>query len=100
MSDKPFPRGEIIFGGANVVVGYYKNPEKTAEDFFEKDGMRWFCTGDIGEFQADGCLKIIGTNLLIWSFIGFLKSLNSPQDLTYACYIFISGIPCGVVVGC
>lgn len=41
--------------------GYFKNPTKTAEDFKEdRDGMRWFHTGDIGEFHPDGCLKIIG----------------------------------------
>ena len=58
--DKPFPRGEIVVGGANVTMGYYKNPEKTAEDFVQENGLRWFYTGDIGEFQADGVLKIIG----------------------------------------
>ena len=47
-------------GGANVSMGYYKDPTKTAEDFREVDGLRWFYTGDIGEFQADGVLKIIG----------------------------------------
>ncbi|KAK2143648.1 hypothetical protein LSH36_824g03044 [Paralvinella palmiformis] len=59
VDDTPNPRGEIIIGGNNVAMGYYKNPEKTKEDFFESDGYRWFSTGDIGEFQKDGCLKII-----------------------------------------
>lgn len=59
ITDKPLPRGEIVIGGANVAVGYYKNPKKTKEDFFESDGRRWFRTGDIGEIGEDGCLKII-----------------------------------------
>lgn len=59
VDDTPNPRGEIVIGGNNVAMGYYKNPEKTKEDFFEADGCRWFSTGDIGEFQKDGCLKII-----------------------------------------
>lgn len=48
-----------ILGGNNISPGYYKNPEKTKEDFFEEDGKRWFKTGDIGEIHEDGCLKII-----------------------------------------
>uniref|UniRef100_A0AAR2IUB7 long-chain-fatty-acid--CoA ligase n=1 Tax=Pygocentrus nattereri TaxID=42514 RepID=A0AAR2IUB7_PYGNA len=59
-TDKPNPRGEILIGGPNVTMGYYKNEAKNREDFFvDKNGQRWFCTGDIGEFQRDGCLKII-----------------------------------------
>lgn len=41
-------------------MGYYKKDAKNQEDFFvDENGQRWFCTGDIGEFQEDGCLKII-----------------------------------------
>lgn len=60
VTNKPYPQGEIIIGGDSVSQGYYKLPKKTVEDFFEEDGKRWFKTGDIGEFQADGVLKIIG----------------------------------------
>lgn len=60
-TDKPNPRGEILIGGPNVTMGYYKNEQKNREDFFvDVNGQRWFCTGDIGEFHPDGCLKIIG----------------------------------------
>uniref|UniRef100_A0A8C1IXF4 long-chain-fatty-acid--CoA ligase n=2 Tax=Cyprinus carpio TaxID=7962 RepID=A0A8C1IXF4_CYPCA len=59
-TDKPNPRGEILIGGPNVTMGYYKNEQKNREDFFvDANGQRWFCTGDIGEFHHDGCLKII-----------------------------------------
>ncbi|NWJ03643.1 ACSL4 ligase, partial [Crypturellus undulatus] len=58
--DKPNPRGEIIIGGPNVSMGYFKNEEKTSEDFsVDENGQRWFSTGDIGEFHPDGCLQII-----------------------------------------
>ncbi|KFV86677.1 Long-chain-fatty-acid--CoA ligase 4, partial [Struthio camelus australis] len=58
--DKPNPRGEIVIGGPNVSMGYFKNEEKTSEDFsIDENGQRWFCTGDIGEFHPDGCLQII-----------------------------------------
>uniref|UniRef100_A0A3Q3K0F1 long-chain-fatty-acid--CoA ligase n=1 Tax=Monopterus albus TaxID=43700 RepID=A0A3Q3K0F1_MONAL len=59
-TDKPKPRGEILIGGPNVTMGYYKSEAKNSEDFFvDENGQRWFCTGDIGEFDPDGCLKII-----------------------------------------
>jgi len=59
-TDKPHPRGEILVGGGNIVLGYYKMEEKTREDFTEIDDVRYFCTGDIGEFDEDGCLRIVG----------------------------------------
>lgn len=59
VTDKPYPRGEIVIGGGNISPGYYKMPEKTKDDFFEEGGRRWFKTGDIGEMHEDGVLKII-----------------------------------------
>ncbi|XP_022768182.1 long chain acyl-CoA synthetase 9, chloroplastic-like [Durio zibethinus] len=59
-SDSPMPRGEIVVGGPSVTLGYFKNEEKTKEVYkVDERGMRWFYTGDIGQFHADGCLEII-----------------------------------------
>jgi len=48
--------GEIQAKGVNIFDGYWKNEQATA-DVFDGD---WFRTGDIGEFDEDGYLKITG----------------------------------------
>ena len=58
--DAPLPQGAaggIQIRGANVFKGYWRMPEKTREEF-SRDG--WFRTGDVGRFDEDGYLSIVG----------------------------------------
>ena len=58
--DSPDPRripGEILTKGPNVMLGYYKNPEATAETI-DKNG--WYHTGDLGTMDEDGNVYING----------------------------------------
>jgi long-chain acyl-CoA synthetase len=57
-NDRPVPPGEpgeVVIRGHNVMKGYYKRPDDTAQ------AMRggWFHTGDIGTFDSEGYLSII-----------------------------------------
>jgi len=49
--------GEIVLTGPNVFTGYWERPESNAEAF-TTDG--WFRTGDLGSFDPDGYLRIVG----------------------------------------
>jgi long-chain acyl-CoA synthetase len=60
----PFPQtevilaedGEVLLKGRNVFMGYYKDPQATAETL----SGGWLYSGDLGEFDEDGFLYIVG----------------------------------------
>ena len=56
-SDPQHVVGEILTRGANVMLGYFKNPEATAA-VLDKDG--WYHTGDLGIIDEDGYIYIKG----------------------------------------
>lgn len=55
-TNKPNPQGEIWIRGTPIMEGYY-NDEKETKEALTADG--WFKTGDIGEWDKNGHLKII-----------------------------------------
>merc|ERR1719186_577120 len=87
VTDKPRPRGEVYIGGRNVGKEYYKMPEKTEEEFFTDDqGRRWFKTGDIGQVEEDGRLKIIDRKKdLVKLQFGEYVSLGKVESVLKGC---------------
>jgi len=96
--DQNPPRGEIHIGGPNITMGYFKNPEKTAEDFYvDEDGKRWFKTGDIGQIEHDGCLRIVDRKKDLvklshgeYLALGSIESKLKTSDLIDNIWIFAS----------
>ncbi len=52
--------GEVVISGPNVTPGYLDNPAANEAAFFTAEGRRWFRTGDLGRFDADGYLTLVG----------------------------------------
>ncbi|MFB7275802.1 acyl-CoA synthetase [Streptomyces hydrogenans] len=58
----PVTAGEIgrLAQRGHVPLGYYNDPGKTAETFFERDGVRWVLLGDMATVDADGVVTVLG----------------------------------------
>lgn len=79
-------KGEIIIRGGNVMKGYWKNPEATAETIV--DG--WLRTGDMGYLDADGFLYVLGrTKSLLISDDGEKFSPEGIEESIVASFPFI-----------
>ncbi|MFD2168564.1 non-ribosomal peptide synthase/polyketide synthase [Tumebacillus lipolyticus] len=52
--------GELQIGGRGVTRGYFRQAELTADKYIVQDGMRWYKTGDLVRWQADGTLEFLG----------------------------------------
>jgi 3-oxocholest-4-en-26-oate---CoA ligase len=61
---KPVAPGSGVVGRVaqkrRVPVGYYKDPEKTAQTFIEIDGERWVLMGDMATVEEDGTITVFG----------------------------------------
>ncbi|MFE9452773.1 acyl-CoA synthetase [Streptomyces sp. NPDC006739] len=59
---EPVGAGEIgrVAQCGHVPLGYYNDPRKTAETFFEKDGRRWVLLGDMATVDEEGVVTVLG----------------------------------------
>ncbi|GHD51943.1 long-chain-fatty-acid--CoA ligase [Thalassobaculum fulvum] len=51
--------GEIVVSGPQVFLGYWNRPDDTAAVFFERDGKRFFRTGDLGYYDDEGYFFLV-----------------------------------------
>ena len=81
-------QGEIIVCGPAVSKGYLNNPEKTAEAFFEFEGLPAYHTGDVGTMTDDGLLLYGGRMDFQIKFNGYRIELEDvSQNLNKSKYI-------------
>ncbi|MGX7826292.1 amino acid adenylation domain-containing protein [Actinokineospora sp. 24-640] len=52
--------GELWVGGAGLAHGYRGDPRRTADKFVERDGRRWYRTGDLTRYRPDGGVEFLG----------------------------------------
>lgn len=52
--------GELWIGGEGVAVGYFNDPQKTADQFVIHEGKKYYRTGDMGRFWPEGIIEFIG----------------------------------------
>ncbi|MGW1953109.1 acyl-CoA synthetase [Streptomyces sp. NPDC001920] len=59
---EPVAVGEVgrVAQCGHVPLGYYNDPRKTSETFFEKDGERWVLLGDMATVDEDGVVTVLG----------------------------------------
>jgi acyl-[acyl-carrier-protein]-phospholipid O-acyltransferase / long-chain-fatty-acid--[acyl-carrier-protein] ligase len=86
---EPIPTGEdglILIGGPQIMKGYLKMPEKTAEVIELIDGYRWYRTGDKGHLDEDGFLTIVDRYSRFAKIGGEMISLtNVEEEILDAC---------------
>ena len=82
-SIEPLPTGEdglILIGGPQIMKGYLKMPEKTAEVIELIDGCRWYRTGDKGHLDEDGFLTIVDRYSRFAKIGGEMISLTTVEE--------------------
>jgi len=71
--------GLILIGGPQIMKGYLNDPEKTNAAIVEKDGVRWYKSGDKGKLDIDGFLIILDRYSRFAKLGGEMVSLGAVE---------------------
>ncbi len=86
--------GELCLCGEQLTPGYWKNEKENAEKFFEKDGKRYYRSGDICYYAEDGNLMYVSRKDFQVKINGFRVELGEIENR----YAAISGGKYSVVL--
>jgi len=100
------PRGEVLIGGPCVSMGYLVDPKdpdaeviaKNKEDYLTIDGVRYFCTGDIGQYTKSGALQIIDrkkdlVKLQMGEYVALSKVENALKASRFVSVPLVHALP-------
>lgn len=80
----PGETGEIVVAGPQVFLGYWNRPAETAAVFFERDGKRFFRTGDLGYYDEDGYFFLVDRLKRMINASGFKVWPTEIEAMMYA----------------
>lgn len=80
--------GLILIGGAQIMKGYLKDPERTSQAIAVINGKRWYKTGDKGHVDEDGYLTIVDRYSRFAKLGGEMVSLGSVDFKISECSLF------------
>lgn len=76
--------GEVLISGAQVMLGYWQDPEATDEAFVTLEGKRFLRSGDLGRFDEDGYLFIVDRLKRMINASGFKVWPSEVETRLYA----------------
>jgi fatty-acyl-CoA synthase len=80
----PHETGEIVMAGPQIFLGYWNRPEETAQVFFERDGKRFFRSGDLGYYDEQGFFYLVDRLKRMINASGFKVWPSEIEAMMYA----------------
>jgi long-chain acyl-CoA synthetase len=79
----PGQTGELVLSGPNIMQGYWKRPEETANAFVERAGVRWMRTGDIVRMDEEGYFHFFDRSKDLIKYKGYSIFAKDVEDVLY-----------------
>jgi fatty-acyl-CoA synthase len=80
----PNETGEIVMAGPQIFLGYWNRPDETAQVFFERDGKRFFRSGDLGYYDEQGYFYLVDRLKRMINASGFKVWPSEIEAMMYA----------------